>query len=270
MKNYFLIAAVTVMVALFAAKGCTADEEAPASAAEITPAGTDVTNSTPPANPVTPAESSEPVVQNVAQSEPQQDQQQRPPAPRAEYQAGRHYTVLNPAQPTSSSPDKIEVAELFWYGCPHCYSLEPYIQRWKENLPANVEFVRLHATLNPSWRIHARAFYAADALGVLDTMHLKIFEAIHDDGKRLSSEDEIMELFVTNGVDEKEFRDAYSSFAVETKLGRSDTLARRYRATAVPLLIVNGRYTTGGRQAGGNQQMLDVVDFLVAKEAARE
>ena len=274
MKNFSLISAIVAVTALtlFAAKGCTADENPPANASEAAPVTTNVVDSKPPVNETKPAGSEAPTDQNVAQAEPNQTQQpqERPPAPTADYREGQHYSVLNPAQPTSSSPDKIEVAELFWYGCPHCYTLDPYIERWKESMPANVSFVRLHATLNPSWRIHARAFYAAEALGVLDTMHPAMFRAIHDERKRLGSEDEIAALFVANGVDEKAFRDAFSSFAIETKLGRSDTLARRYRATGVPLLIVNGRYTTGARQANGNQNVMKVVDYLIAKEAARD
>ncbi len=190
-------------------------------------------------------------------------------APTTAYRQGVHYKILTPTQPTSSAPDKIEVAELFWYGCPHCYSFEPYVSHYLTSKPANVEFVRIPATLNRGWQIHARAYYTAEVLGVLDKVHTQLFQEIHVNKNSLGTEDELAEFFASHGVDEKAFRDAFRSFAVDTKLRRADTLSRRYRVTGVPAVVVNGKYTTGAAEAQGYDNLLKLIDYLVQLEDTR-
>lgn len=184
----------------------------------------------------------------------------------ATYKEGEHYLPITPPQPTSSK-DKVEVVELFWYGCPHCYRLEPYVKRWLKKKPDNVKFVRMPGVLNPQWEIHARAYYAAEVLGVVEKIHAPMFEAIHEKKNRLNSETAIMNLFKQHGVTEKDFKRAIRSFAVETKLRRAKDMGRRYGARFVPAIIVNGKYLTGAQSAGGNAKVFKVVDQLIKQES---
>ncbi len=184
------------------------------------------------------------------------------------YQPGTHYRVMTPVQPTSVDPGKIEVLEIFWYGCPHCYTLEPHLREWVENeMPSNAEFVRIPATLNRSWQVHARAYYTAEALGRLDEMHDGLFKALNVDRNPLNTEDKLVKFFAGYGVSEQEFLEAFNSFAVQTKLRRADSLVRRYRISGVPAMVVNGKYVTGADMAGGIPQLFEVVEFLIEKES---
>jgi len=201
----------------------------------------------------------EPVVATVA----------KPSVPKAleRYQEGRHYTTLPVAQPTSAAPGEVEVAEVFWYGCPHCFTLEPFIQEWRLNgIPDDTVFVQIPASLNPSWQIHARLFYTAEALGKLEEVHPAIFREINVNRNPLNTRERMVEFFARFGVSEQQFTEAWDSFAVQTNLRRSDALVKRYRLTGVPAVVVNGKYVTGADLAGGNKQLLDVINFLVEKE----
>ncbi len=184
----------------------------------------------------------------------------------ATYNAGEHYEVISPAQPTSSK-DKIEVVEMFWYGCPHCFRLEPFVERWLKRKPANVKFVRMPGVFRPSWEIHARAYYTAEILGVVDKVHRPMFDAIHEMKQRMNTEASILALFVKHGVSEKEFKRVFKSFAVETKLRRAKDMGTRYQASGVPALIVNGKYRTSGHAAGSNSKVFKVVNQLIKMES---
>jgi len=194
------------------------------------------------------------------------------PAPNfvEKFQQGRHYTTLPVAQPTSAGPGKIEVVEVFWYGCPHCYTLDPYVKNWvSDGLPENVEFVRMHAALNRGWQVHARVFYTAEALGVLDEVHEDLFREIHVNRNPLNTQELLVEFFANHGVPEDEFLDAFNSMGVQTNLRRADAQVRRFRITGVPAVIVNGKYVTGADKAGGYDQLFEVIEFLIAKENRR-
>jgi len=184
------------------------------------------------------------------------------------YVEGQHYSVLTTAQGTSSSPDVIEVAEVFWYGCPHCYSFDPYVAKWETTLPDGVELMRLPVMWNPTNEIHARMFYTADALGKLDEMHAAIFKAMHQDGKTLTSEGDIQAFFGTYGVSEDEFQKTFRSFPVETRLKKARNLTQRYRVQSVPILIVNGKYVVKGPGIKNFDDMIEVSDELIAREQA--
>lgn len=192
-----------------------------------------------------------------------------PPPARTQFQLGRHYQRLSPTQPTSSSPEEIEVAEVFWYGCPHCYTFEPYLERWREEKPGYVSFVRIPAVWNELLRVHARAYYTAEALDMVETLHSEIFRAIHVDGNPLDSPAALRQFFARFGVDAESFDRAFDSFAVHTRLQRADELARRYRVASVPLVVINGKYTTDANSAGGYDRLIEVIDELVAMETAR-
>jgi len=183
-----------------------------------------------------------------------------------DYKEKIHYESILPAQPTSTD-GKVEVVEMFWYGCPHCNNLEPHVERWLKKIPANAEFVRMPAIFRPDWGLHARAYYTAEILGVLDKTHIAMFEAIHKQKRKLASDKEIQALFAEHGVSEKDFKRVFRSFAVEAKVRRAKDMSERYGIKGVPALIVNGKYRTGSQLAGGNSNIFRVVNFLVDKEA---
>jgi thiol:disulfide interchange protein DsbA len=184
------------------------------------------------------------------------------------FELGTHYLRLSPTQPTSSNPDQVEVAEVFWYGCPHCFDFDPYLERWQETKPDFVNFIRVPAVWNPLLQLHARAFYAAEALGKGAEMHSDFFGEIHERGNMLDSEAKLQEFFGRFGVDPATFKTTFESFGVQEKLQRADELSRRYRIQSVPTIIVNGKYTSDGGQAGSYDDLLALVDELVATERA--
>lgn len=181
------------------------------------------------------------------------------------YQDGTHYQTLDVAQPTASG-EQVEVVEVFWYGCPHCYSLEPVVQSWRKNMPDNVKFERMPAALNPTWAFHAKVYYAAEALGVVEQFHEEFFNEIHLHKKRMGSEGEIKAFFNKLGVDDAAFDKAWSSFGVDSKLRRAKQRVIGYKLRSVPTIIVNGKYVVTAQSAGGNSQLFKVVNELIAKE----
>ena len=184
------------------------------------------------------------------------------------FEMGTHYMRLSPTQPTSSNPDQVEVAEIFWYGCPHCFNFDPYLERWQTTKPDYVSFVRVPAVWNSLLQLHARAFYTAEALGKGAEMHSAFFSEIHERGNMLDSEAKLQEFFGRFGVDAAAFKTTFDSFAVQAKLQRADELSRRYRIQSVPTIIVNGKYTTDGGQAGSYDDLLALIDELAAAERA--
>jgi protein dithiol oxidoreductase (disulfide-forming) len=187
--------------------------------------------------------------------------------PSSRFKEGTNYKTLVPAQPTDVGPGEVEVVEVFWYGCGHCYALDPLIEDWRHNgKPDYVKFHRLPAMWNDTLRMHARLFYTAEALGKLDELHTPIFREIHVNGNPLNTETAIKAFFAAHGVSDKDFDDAFGSFAVESKLQRADFLNRRYHVTGVPLIVVNGKYTTDVSSAGGQKELFDVIDDLAAHE----
>ncbi len=183
-----------------------------------------------------------------------------------EYEEGIHYERIVPAQPTSTV-GKVEVLEIFWYGCSHCFRFEPYVVRWLKRMPPEAQFVRMPGVFRPSWEIGARAYYTSKLLGVFDAVHEPVFNAIHVQKRKLSTEDAMRDFFAEHGVDKKEFIKTYNSFAVETRLRRAKTMTSRYGIDGVPAIIVNGKYRVSARTAGGNAEMLKVINFLVKKES---
>jgi thiol:disulfide interchange protein DsbA len=185
----------------------------------------------------------------------------------ASFEEGKNYDLIAPALRTAN-PDKIEVVEFFWYGCGHCYTFEPMIAAWKKKLADDVEFNGSPAMWNPQMELHARAYYTADVLGVLDTMNLVLFQAMNVDGKRLASEAEIQALFVANGVEAEAFTKAFNSFGVTSQVKQADARARTAKITGTPSMMVNGKYLVTARKAGSQAGMLEVAEFLIEKERA--
>lgn len=184
----------------------------------------------------------------------------------ADYKAGTHYEVL-PVPVLTRDKNKIEVVEMFWYGCGHCFRFEPVIQKWKKNLPADVDFHQMPGMWNKPMRIHAAAFYTANALGVSDTMHQKIFNAMNIEKKRLASEKAVAELFAANGVDKDKVLKTIGSFGVKSQVNLAESRARSYRMQGTPEIVVNGKYRISASMLpGGQAELLKVADFLIDKE----
>ncbi len=187
------------------------------------------------------------------------------------YKLGQQYQVILPAQPTSTKPGQIEVLDFFWYGCPHCDALEPYLETWERSKPANVVLVRVPAILQADWEPAARAFYTADALGILAKSHKATFDEIHQNKDNLQTEADFERFYVKAfGVDPKKFESIYSSPAIDAKIAQANVLAERYGLMlfGVPNLTVNGKWITGGYFGIPYAQMMPVVNYLIGQEQA--
>jgi len=183
------------------------------------------------------------------------------------YVEGENYDLISPAVRTAD-PARIEVVEFFWYGCGHCYNFEPLITAWKKTLADDVVFNGSPAIWNKPMELHARAFYTAQVLGVFDTMHPALFQAMNVDHKKLATEEEIQELFVANGVAPEEFSKAFKSFGVTSQVNQASARAKAAKITGTPALMVDGKYHVSTRKAGSQADMLKVSDFLIEKERA--
>jgi len=185
----------------------------------------------------------------------------------AEFIEGVNYKLLKPAQPTNVAPGKVEVVEVFWYACGHCYLIEPRLEAWiQKGKPANVEVIRLPATWNEVLKTHARVFYTAELLGKLPQLHNEIFREVNVRGNRLDTPDKIEAFFVSRGVSKADFQKAFSGFAVDSKVNRAVDLNRRYRITSTPTVIVNGKYVTDAGMAGSEEKLFQLISVLAAKE----
>jgi thiol:disulfide interchange protein DsbA len=187
------------------------------------------------------------------------------------YKQGQQYQVVLPAQPVSTKPGQIEVVDFFWYGCPHCNALEPFLESWERSKPANVVLVRIPAILQPEWEPAARAYYVAQALGILDKSHKATFDEIHQAKDNLQIEQDFERFYVKAfGVDPKRFESLWSSPDTDAKIAQANVMADRYGLIlfGVPTLVVNGKWLTGGEFAIPYPQMMSVVNYLISQEQA--
>lgn len=182
------------------------------------------------------------------------------------FDEGIEYTKLPQPQPTETQ-GKIEVLEFFWYGCPHCWHLEPLIKKWKETMPANAQLRRSPAILGPTWEPLARAYFAAELMGKAEELHDPLFEAVQVKKQRLVDADSIAKFVATLGLDPEEFKAAYGSFFVDMQVRKSTELTRIFGVDGVPAIIVNGKYRASASQAGGNDQLMAVVTQLIEQES---
>ncbi|CRM78958.1 thiol:disulfide interchange protein DsbA/DsbL [Pseudomonas fluorescens] len=182
-------------------------------------------------------------------------------------EAGKTYVELTNPVPVSV-PGKIEVVELFWYGCPHCYAFEPTINPWAEKLPTDVNFKRIPAMFGGPWDAHGQLFLTLEAMGVEHKVHNAVFNAIQKEGKRLTKPDEMADFVATQGVDKDKFLATFNSFAIQGQIKQAKELAQKYGVQGVPTLIVNGKYRFDLGSTGGPEQTLNVADQLIAKERA--
>jgi protein dithiol oxidoreductase (disulfide-forming) len=194
--------------------------------------------------------------------------------PDGHWKAGVNYDAIVPAQPTNVAPGKVEVLEIFWLGCPHCYALEPYLQKWLEQKPSYVQFVRVPVMWNPVHRLHAQLFYTLEALHRDDLVE-KAFDTIHRDNNPLigTSEQDTFDKQLAwaqaNGIDANAFRTAYNSFGVHASLEHAQEITDRYQVQGVPIVMVDGKFSTDVGKAGGDAQLIQVIEDLAAFEHQR-
>jgi len=280
MKQFLFIG-----VALLLLAACGQEDPAPAAVEEQPPAEeqlVDVAGDTSEAAETDEAEEVLEVVEESA-AEPETGEQaillaqaDVPTAPREwQFKEGTNYMRLVPTQPTVGGADKIEVAEFFYYLCPHCYNFEPLIKGWVENKPANVRFVQVPALWNPILVLHGRMYYTNEILarnGVIEdgaAFNAAVYQEIHRRNNQLSTETAIQKLFERFGVSADEFSRTWNSFEVDQKLRVARDLARRYSVASTPTVVVNGKYRTGAAEAGSYPKVLEVIDELIARESAR-
>lgn len=167
---------------------------------------------------------------------------------------------------TTTDATKIEVMEIFWYGCSHCYQMETPLHAWLKSKPADVSFVRMPGLPNPSWAPMAKAYYAMEILNVTDKLHGKLFHAIHKQKSLNPTKEKAVIDWVANqgGLDRAKVEETFKSFTVNAKLKRAAQVFRASGATGVPSLVVDGKYITSGTMAGGNGKALDVVNYIIS------
>ncbi len=184
------------------------------------------------------------------------------------FRAGKDYLVLSPAKRTSSAPEQVELTEVFMYQCPHCFSFEPFIESVLQNQPQEMNFVRLPAIFNNVAKLHAQAFYASQAMGNWDALHVPLFKEIHTNRNLMPTEDKLLDFIESQGIDRDLFRTALKSFEVDSKVRDAQDLNAAYQIGSVPTLVINGKYVTSGSMVGNTDKLRSVVNYLVAKEAA--
>jgi thiol:disulfide interchange protein DsbA len=181
------------------------------------------------------------------------------------YQEGRHYVALDVPIRTASDTG-VEVAEVFWYGCPHCYTFKPLIESWVENAPDYVNYVNIPGALGASWEHHAKAFYALEAMGELDKVHDALFDALAGERRPLNSGEALADFVANYGVDGELFLKNYNSFGVNARMQQAQSKIRGARVTGTPTMLVAGKYRVTASMAGSHEAVLDVVDYLVEQE----
>ncbi|HNP63658.1 MAG TPA: DsbA family protein [Woeseiaceae bacterium] len=192
-----------------------------------------------------------------------------------QFKEGKNFTRIIPTQPTVGGADKIEVAEVFMYSCPHCYDLEAHINRWEENKDPGVRFVRIPASFNQLAQLHAQLYYTevflarSGALKNQNAFRNMVFQEFHDRGNRLASQAVIQKVFERAGVSAEDFNRTWNSFEVNQALRVAADLTRRYNIQSVPTIIVNGKYRTDTAMAGGYPQLIELIDELTVREGLR-
>ena len=180
----------------------------------------------------------------------------------ADFVAGKDYTVVANPSKTAAPAGKIEVREFFWYGCPHCFKLEPHMQTWLKKIPKDVYFLRTPAAMNKVWEQGARGYYVSEALGVRKKTHIPLFHAIHDGGQQIFDQASQAKFFARYDVPEQKFNSMFNSFPITAKVAESNQLAQQYQLTGVPAVVVAGKYVVQGEDG----KVTQVVDYLLEKE----
>jgi len=275
MKHLFVLAA-----ALFALSAC-GNKEEPQAPVDEQPAVEAEAPATEAAVEKAVEETLEVVEESASEEEPEDEAivlavaDTTAPAREWKFKEGKDYFRLVPTQPTVGGADKIEVAEIFEYSCPHCFSLDPYLNEWVADLDAGVRFERIPALFNRVDQLHAQLFYTAQLLGTNGTLedtatfHQAVFTEFHRRGNRLLSVDAIQKLFARFNVSADDFDKTWNSFPVNQKMRVAADLARRYNIRGVPAVVVNGKYRTSATDAGSIGALFEVLDELIERERLR-
>ncbi|RVU85343.1 hypothetical protein EOL70_05190 [Leucothrix sargassi] len=187
----------------------------------------------------------------------------------ATYKEGTHYFEIFPTMQTDAVGGKIEVVELMWLACPHCFALEPTMKEYKRNLPDYIDFKQVPAMLNPRWSADAKTFYIAELLDPKGELKLidKLFNAIHvQKRKRMASPDVVKQFIMQQGVSEADYDNAANSMALTAKLNRARQVSADSQANSVPSIIINGKYRTSPYAAGNEKKLLEIIDMLTKRE----
>ena len=279
MKQFFWLTVLGLVLA-----GCSKEDaaemsadEAAAVAEQVTDMATDI-----PESPVADTEALVVVEESAAEVEPEDQtivlaraDDELVAVRNWQFKEGKNYTRMIPTQPTVGGADKIEVAEVFMYSCPHCYDLEAYINRWAEDKDPSIRFVRIPASFNQLAVLHAQLYYTEIFLGksgkLKDPIAFRnmVFEEYHRRSNRLTSQMAIQRLFARAGVNADDFNRIWNSFEVNQALRVAADLARRYNVTSVPMVIVNGKYRTDMGMAGSYPKLIELIDELTVREGLR-
>jgi len=277
MKRRISISALIILA--LAVTACGKEDTAPAEEPQVAEAPeveAQTTQST-----VAATESLEVVEESAAEAEPEDQaivlaRADDPTAGRVwKFKEGQHYNRFPSTAGRWGSADKIEVTEIFMYSCPHCYDLEPFINMWAENKDPNIRFVRIPAIFNQLAQLHAQLYYTevflAQAGKLKDQAAFRnmVFEEYHSRGNQLTSETAIQRLFARVGVSEDDFNRTWKSFEVDQALRRAREMAINYGVASVPMIVVNGKYTTDAGSAGSYPKLIELIDELTVREGLR-
>jgi thiol:disulfide interchange protein DsbA len=160
----------------------------------------------------------------------------------------------------------IIIYEFFWYGCPHCYNLEPTMERIEADLEKDTKIVKLPVALRDSWIPHAKLYYALEQMDKIDEVHNLIFEEIHLEDNRLNTEQKMVDFLGKHGVDTNKFMEKYNSFGTEARIKKASNLAKKYQINSVPTIIVNGKYLTSGSYVSSYDELYSVINLLIERE----
>ena len=183
-----------------------------------------------------------------------------------QFVAGKHYEEIKPPLSTSAPPGQVEVLEFFWYGCPHCFEFEGHIAQWIKKQKSYVSFARVPAVFSDTWFSHAKAFYAAAELGILPKSHFALFKTLHIEGEKVYTEEAIVNFLTGFGVNQEKVRKTFDSFATTNRAKKAEALTKKAGLSGVPSIVINGKYRSSARLAGGYDKLLELVTFLAAKE----
>lgn len=180
---------------------------------------------------------------------------------------GHDYTRVANPQPVATG-NKVEVLEFFWYRCPHCFQLEPSLNKWLKTLPKDAQIRRVPAVFRDDWMPGAKLYYALEQMNLLDKLHHKVFDAYHIENINLNHPEVLGEWIAKQGVDRTRFQGVYSSFSTQSKATQGAQLARAYGISGVPAFVIDGKYTTSMSMTGNPQRLFEVLDQLIAKARA--
>ncbi len=178
--------------------------------------------------------------------------------------ASPKYVQISDIKQTES--DKIIVYEFFWYGCPHCFNIEPTMNAIESNLEKDTVLIKIPVALRDTWMNHAKAYYALKQMNIDDDLHEKLFNEIHINGIRLDTKDSLAQFVKNNGHDDSKFKKMFDSFGTEIRVKKAMRLAQSYQITSVPTIVVNGKYKTSGSFVSSYDELIEVIDLLIQKE----